>query len=137
MMFLRCELFDITKAARRLVNFVELMYDLYGDIGLQRRTRLDDLSEYELEMLKAGSFQFLPKRDHAERRIYLQFAQNSTTESAKSRLRILLYLNQQCPEADIETQRKGYVFFECVSVDLYVYLFLSHFHFLLLELYII
>ena len=42
--FLRCELFVVTKAARRIIKFVELMYDLYGDIGLQRRIRLDDLS---------------------------------------------------------------------------------------------
>jgi len=44
LIFLRCDFFDATKAARRLINFVALMYELYGDIGLQRRIRLDDLS---------------------------------------------------------------------------------------------
>ena len=53
-MFLRCGLFDIPNAARRLINFVELMYELYGDIGIQRRIRIDDLSECEIQLLKAG-----------------------------------------------------------------------------------
>ena len=45
LMFLRCELFDATKAARRLINYVALMYELYGDIGLQRRIQIGDMSE--------------------------------------------------------------------------------------------
>ena len=71
MMFLRCELFDITKAARRLVNFVELMFELYGDIGIQRKIQLEDMSDSELQILKAGYTQILPSRDRAGRRILI------------------------------------------------------------------
>ena len=106
-MFLRCELFVVTKAARRIINFVELMYDLYGDIGLQRRIRQDDLSKDELRVLKAGYTQLLPSRDRAGRRILIHIAYNSTNEfTAKSRLRIAYY-TQMALADDIETQRKG------------------------------
>ena len=53
-MFLRCELFDVPNAARRLILFVELMYELYGDIGIQRRIRIDDMSTREVNILKRG-----------------------------------------------------------------------------------
>ena len=109
MMFLRCELFDITKAARRLVNFVELMYDLYGDVGLQRRIRLDDLSDSERRIMKAGYTQLLPGRDRAGRRIVMYIGFNSTNEyTAKSRNRIAFYFQMSYAD-DIETQRKGLV----------------------------
>jgi len=108
-MFLRCELFNVPNAARRLINFVELMYELYGDIGLQRRIRLDDLSEEELRILKGGTRTILPGRDRAGRRVVFHITYNYTNEfTAKQRLRISFYVQMRLAD-DIETQRKGSV----------------------------
>jgi len=106
-MFLRCGLFDISNAARRLIDFVELMYELYGDVGIQRRIRIDDMSKCEIQLLKAGILQLLPGRDRAGRRVVIHIACNHTNElTAKSRIRMVCYVMLRLAD-DIETQRKG------------------------------
>ena len=108
-MFLRCELFDVAKAARRLINFVEVMYDLYGDLGLQRRIRLNDMEEDELKAIQSGYTQLIKGRDRAGRRILFHFGMNTTNEWAlKSRLRTVFYFLMSVAD-DVETQRKGVV----------------------------
>jgi len=106
LMFLRCELFDVTKAARRLINFVELMYELYGDVGIQRRIRFDDLSN---DFLTLGYSQLLPGRDRAGRRVIVHITPNQTNGyTLESKLRNALYFYMNVAD-DIETQRKGVV----------------------------
>jgi len=109
-MFLRGELFDANKAAIRLVNFVELMYKLYGDIGLQRRIRLEDLSNEELQLLRQGRVQILPGRDRAGRRIWtcIGVSFNSHKYTVKSRICVAMYMHMSLAD-DIETQQKGFV----------------------------
>ena len=115
MIFLRYELFDTIKAARRLVNFVELMYELYGDVGLQRRIRLDDLSELEFKVLKLGQLQILPGRDRAGRRsfIFIYMGYDEIEYTVQQRLRISFYIQMSLAN-DIEAQRKG-----CVGITWY------------------
>ena len=67
--FLRVELFDVKKAARRILVFLDLLLDLFGDYALERPIRLSDFSEQEIEFVKRGFIQFMPFRDRSGRRI--------------------------------------------------------------------
>lgn len=67
--FLRLELFDVKKAARRILVFLDLLLDLFGAYALERPIRLSDFSEQEIEFVKRGFFQFMPFRDRSGRRI--------------------------------------------------------------------
>ena len=117
-MFLRCELFDCAKAAKRICLFADLVYELYGDeLGdeaLERRTYLTDLDENEMKVMRTGYTQILPGRDRAGRRIYSIFAfddskSNSIVLPIKTRLRIAIYSVMSLLEGDVETQRRGIV----------------------------
>ncbi|KAL3905250.1 MAG: hypothetical protein SGILL_009750, partial [Bacillariaceae sp.] len=70
--FLRCELFDVKKAATRMCNYLDLVLDKKGETALQQHQhlpRLQDLSPQELDYLKQGYIQLLPYRDRSGRRI--------------------------------------------------------------------
>ena len=67
--FLRTELFDVSKSAIRYTKYIDLLYELYGDIALQRPIRIDNLNRVELSYLKSGQYQLLPYRDRSGRRI--------------------------------------------------------------------
>ena len=70
--FLRADLFDAKKAAKRLVNFLAMVMDLYdGNEELLRRPiGLNDLkSKEEKDYLKLGNHQLLPFRDRSGRRV--------------------------------------------------------------------
>jgi hypothetical protein len=66
---LRCELFDVDKSARKLVDFLEAAVDLFGECALQRPIRLSDFTEDELQIFRMGNLQLLPFRDRSGRRI--------------------------------------------------------------------
>lgn len=69
--FLRCEEFDAAKAAKRIVVFLDLLFENFGLDALIRPIRLTDLSKTELEILRAGHImQCLPFRDRSGRRIF-------------------------------------------------------------------
>jgi hypothetical protein len=68
--FLRADLMDPTKAAIRMVNFLDLLVEYYGPIALQRPIQLSDLGKESMDILKAGqTLQMLPFRDRSGRRI--------------------------------------------------------------------
>ena len=67
--FLRTELFDVRKSAIRYTRYLDLLYELYGEVALQRPIRIDDLNRTELSYLKSGQYQLLPYRDRSGRRI--------------------------------------------------------------------
>lgn len=67
--FLRLELFDVKKAARRILVFLDLLLDIFGSYALERPIRLSDFSEQEIEFVKRGFIQFMPFRDRSGRRI--------------------------------------------------------------------
>jgi hypothetical protein len=76
LMFLRCDLFNAKKAARRMVIFAEYMFNLYGTMEvLERPLRLSDLEKGDrgkevMECLRAGHCQLLPFRDRSGRKIW-------------------------------------------------------------------
>ena len=70
--FLRCELFDAKKAAIRIVNYLEMIHDLYGgDEELLRRPigLIDLKTREERDCLRSGFHQLLPFRDRSGRRV--------------------------------------------------------------------
>jgi hypothetical protein len=67
--FLRLTLFDVGKAAKRMVRFLELACWLFGDYLLERPVRLRDFVKKDLQFIRNGSMQFLPFRDRSGRRI--------------------------------------------------------------------
>lgn len=119
-MFLRCDLFDIKKAAERLCNFAEVMLELYGDIALQRRPQINDLTDFEVSVLEAGNYTILPGRDRAGRRIIANLAFDAPEGFGYlQRCRNGAYV-ALCIMDDVETQQKGVVglsWWHDVSVD--------------------
>jgi len=108
-MFLRSDFFDCDKAANRICRFADLMYEIHGDYALQRRPKLSDFTDLELEVLELGGYQILPGRDRAGRRIVINLAyDNPEGFGFLSRLRVGAYVLMSMLD-DIETQRKGIV----------------------------
>ena len=68
--FLRCELFDASKAAARMVDLLDMMVDLFGDYVLKRPFQITDFSWEEMQCLRRGYLQLLPYRDRSGRRIF-------------------------------------------------------------------
>ena len=106
--FLRSELFDGIKAAKRMILNLQLLYKYFGIEGIQRPLRLADLTKQEFDLLRNGNNQILPSRDRAGRLIYFFHGSMDTTVPSSSRLRVVLYQMQVLSE-DVETQIKGFV----------------------------
>lgn len=73
MKFLRCKLFNANEAAQLLINYLELVLELYGDICLTRPICLEDVqtTKEERAAFRAGYIQLLPFGDRAGRRILM------------------------------------------------------------------
>ena len=69
LMFLRCEQFDVQKAATRLLLFLDTIRESFGDVVLERRIRFSDLDEPAAETVSKGMLQMLPGRDRSGRRV--------------------------------------------------------------------
>lgn len=67
--FLRCELFDVRKAAIRFVNYLNLAHELWGGVALTRQIRITDFTKSEMKFFRKGYYQILPYRDQAGRRV--------------------------------------------------------------------
>jgi hypothetical protein len=68
--FLRADLMDATKAAHRMVKFLDLLVEYFGPVVLTRPVRMSDLGKDATEVLRAGqTMQMLPFRDRSGRRI--------------------------------------------------------------------
>lgn len=93
MKFLRCKLFNVEEAARLLVDYLELVQELYGDVCLSRPIRLDDVqsSKEERAAFRSGYIQLLPFGDRAGRRIAM-ITTDALDYSSFIRVRTLHYL---------------------------------------------
>ena len=67
--FLRCELFNVPKAAKRFIRYLDFVAEVYGEYALQRPICMSDCNREELSFLKKGECQLLPYRDQYGRRI--------------------------------------------------------------------
>ena len=88
LLFLRRERFVVHKAALRLVNFMDLVYELYGKNALTQKVWESQsvLNKVELDVLRSGPMQCLQGRDRAGRRIVGQFALDISELSVQSRV---------------------------------------------------
>ena len=109
--FLRCERFDCKKAAARLCRFANLMYELYGDVALERKVKLTDMSEEELAIMRLGHCQNMRDRDRAGRRVYMHiYSEVWDYVPIKSRLRIVSFYMMSLILNDVGVQSTGIVF---------------------------
>lgn len=108
--FLRFTLFDIQKAAEKIVTFLDIVSDLFGDFALERAVRLSDFDSRELRFLREGEIQLLPFRDRSGRRILVIMnpLMPRNLELIRLRAKILLYMLWTAGE-DVDVQRKGVV----------------------------
>ena len=68
--FLRCDLFEVKKAASRMVIFLDILSELFGDFALRRQVQMSDFSREEMQVFRIGYQQLLPYRDRSGRRIF-------------------------------------------------------------------
>lgn len=82
--FLRCEHWDPTKAASRLIRFFDWKLELFGESKLTKDIVLEDLEPEDIKMLKKGYMQRLPERDRAGRMIVISIYNGQTYHSPES-----------------------------------------------------
>lgn len=106
---LRATAFHIGMASRKVVEFCNVVVDLFGEIGLKRPIRLSDFSKKDLQLFRLGRYQFLPFGDRLGRRI-LAIIPDEVWESIppKSKARLSFY-SSWISATDDESQRKGIV----------------------------
>jgi hypothetical protein len=78
--FLRCDLFDVKKAAKRLVTYLDLLVEIFGAYALQRPICLADFSKEELRHMRKGLIQMMPYRDRSGRRIMIVFPEEEVSQ---------------------------------------------------------
>mmetsp|Transcript_24629 Transcript_24629/g.57814 ORF Transcript_24629/g.57814 Transcript_24629/m.57814 type:complete len:502 (-) Transcript_24629:469-1974(-) len=107
--FLRCEVFDAKKAARRMAFYLNTVQDFFGDFALERPIRLSDFNKEEQTFMRKGFMQLLPYRDRSGRRIGVIFPGKELAQSsARLKAKIALYLSWTAGN-EVETQRMGVV----------------------------
>jgi hypothetical protein len=70
-MFLRAELFDVTKAVQRYCKNMQILHKYFGFKALQRPLQYSDLRKDVIDIIKQGMFQILPYRDRTGRLIVI------------------------------------------------------------------
>lgn len=58
--FLRCELFDAKKAAIRIVHFLDLLLEVFGEYALQGLIQMTDFNRDKMQIFRLGLQQLLP-----------------------------------------------------------------------------
>ena len=69
LLFLRAEDYDAKLACARLLNFLDMKRELFGDEKLTKDITLDDLDDDDMHALRSGGFQILPIPDRSGRRV--------------------------------------------------------------------
>ena len=86
--FLRAELFDTKKAAARMVKYLDLVYEHFGENALVRPIMLSDFTKEDMAFLRSGDYQLLPYRDRSGRRILCIVTNNLDDIPDKTRVRM-------------------------------------------------
>jgi hypothetical protein len=92
LLFLRRDKFDVRKVALRLANFMELVYELWGEKALTEKTWQSQtyLDPFEREVLLTGTMQVLSGRDRAGRRILGNFPFDNPRLTLENRVSFVL-----------------------------------------------
>ncbi|KAG7366862.1 hypothetical protein IV203_029532 [Nitzschia inconspicua] len=110
MMFLRSELFDVKRSAKRMVFHFRDKLAIFGRDLLTREILLSDLSLEEVEFFKQGRQQPLLQRDRGGRLLLFVVRQLEQEKMPMaSRLRITWYYLMCCLDGDELTQKRGMV----------------------------
>lgn len=80
LMFLRAELFNVSRAVTRMLLFLEKKAKFFGADTIGRPLRWSDLDGETLKVLRSGDFQILPSRDRAGRPVILQIGPHCGTK---------------------------------------------------------
>ena len=96
LMFLRADEFDVTKAARRILNHFQLKLSLFGLDKLVKDITMDDLSDEDILLLKEGYQQIMPVKDRAGRTIVVMQNQLSNDIICHKQVRAYMALRQDC-----------------------------------------
>lgn len=108
--FLRAELFDASRAAKRMAKFLDVVVDFFGDVGLYRPIKLADLTAEDMKGTRGGLGQWLPYRDRHGRRVFFATMNEKMEElSQRFRLKMLCYMLYTHGTNDVELQQKGVV----------------------------
>ena len=70
-MFLRCESYNISRAAIRMISYFDFKLRLFGSSLLTRDVKISDFDKDTQICLESGYFQILPQRDRSGRAICL------------------------------------------------------------------
>jgi len=107
--FLRCACFDVPKAVRRFVNFLEMNTELFGEYVAERPLHIGDFtSRREDVALQNSRNQYLPFRDRSGRRVFVGVGTCDMNIEFSLRFKLMMYQHWVASE-DVETQRKGIV----------------------------
>ncbi|VEU39634.1 unnamed protein product [Pseudo-nitzschia multistriata] len=107
--FLRCEMFDASRAAQRFCNYLDLAYELFGDIVLERMVLIKDFEKSEINIFRKGYWQLMPFRDSSGRRVFVFFGGIGVHADLLLRDKILFYMWDVVTRDSVESQQKGFV----------------------------
>ena len=95
--FIRCELYDITKAVTRYLLCLDFLVDYFGLFALTRPLTLSSTSTYsdftkeEQNLIRMGQFQLMPTRDRSGRRISVFLDSYGVDYTHTNRVSIILH----------------------------------------------
>jgi hypothetical protein len=95
LMFLRAELFNVSKAVTRMLLFLGKKAKFFGPHTLGRPLQLGDLDEEAMKVLRSGDYQVLPSRDRAGRPILFQVSPHCGKKSYDCGLPLVRFLGHQ------------------------------------------
>lgn len=107
--FLRCELFDVSKAVKRFYNYLNYVYEYWGDVALKRPIRMKDFTKAELKLFRRGFCQLLPFRDSSGRRVMVILGAMEAHQDIRARDKIWFYLWDVVTRDSVESQQRGFV----------------------------
>ena len=109
MLFLRSEQYDPEAAAKKIIKFLEVKKDLFGQEKLVKKITLQDLDDDDLMCLKSGGVQVLPFPDSTGRKIVAAFPCLRQYKTVESEMRARYYFVMSLLEESDETQKAGVV----------------------------
>jgi len=106
--FLRCCLFNISRAVGRFTRYLNFVQTHWGDSCLARPIQLSDLNASETKQLKKGWWQLLPFRDRRGRRIVALVGDGSDIGDLAN-IKTIFYIIDCATRDSVESQRNGIV----------------------------
>lgn len=110
LMFLRAESMDPSKAATRLINFLERKLEYFGPESLARTLCSSDLDSDDQNNLKTGVLQVLPEKDRSGRAVIAMF------------LNLISSLPYKDPTSLVRCVSDAHILYACVIGLTYLFL---------------